>query len=592
MAKAMTGAERERAKAIGAGAYFRGKRFRTLKEDHIFAALDAAVKTMQALKFPDPFNGRVLGGLAAALIAHDEKSLGDMRQRKIKALTEGSKDDREELLGLIGLEVSERYLAARKDQVPAETRLVPAESLLDRLGGVFEEMEQLGRAMGQVSVMDGEEALVLTKDKPDAGNVAEALIGEVVGSYEALIPLADEDGNLPDIVQRRAVAKAAFLRLGIEDLAELVAERDIENVPTRAAMAKALAELYQDDLREVARLTLQEREGDPAFGFITRLLPLTAAPDLRAARSAFQDLRGHFLEVRPAVFFVFGSVTLSRDEQFLTIEGAVRSFSVIPVELAGEPDLNSKPRKDDIRVLLRPDQKWATVTARRASDLSLVGAVLRRSGEVFPAPGVVAPDPLTEAPFNTWDPRSLWILDFFRRDLQVPALRLQETIMANFDSPDGRDPADDEEHADLPRLASVKLRGQRLQDHPEVCSRIVERAHLKDVEFRIRKVVDQEKGFATLTRVRVAWERDHIAVLTGADGDNLDLGLHQRLVQLVRDAAERPLSSALVPILQRVEKRAQETDVGADAEGVITGPDNGPPESDAEITVAPAEKAT
>jgi hypothetical protein len=138
----------------------------------------------------------------------------------------------------------------------------------------------------------------------------------------------------------------------------------------------------------------------------------------------------------------------------------------------------------------------------------------------------------------------------------------------------------------------VKLRGQRLQDHPEVCSRIVERAHLKDVEFRIRKVVDQEKGFATLTRVRVAWERDHIAVLTGADGDNLDLGLHQRLVQLVRDAAERPLSSALVPILQRVEKRAQETDVGADAEGVITGPDNGPPESDAEITVAPAEKAT
>jgi hypothetical protein len=299
MARVMTGAERDRAKAIGAGAYLRGKRFRTLKEDHIFSALDAAVKTMQALRFPDPFNGRVLGGLAATLIAHDEKSLGDMRQRKIEALTDGTKEDREELLGLIGLSISERYLAARKDEIPAETRLVSAESLLDRLGGVFEEMAELGREMGQVPVMDGEEALTLTKEKPDAGNIAEALIGEVIGSYESLLPLADEDGSLPDVVERRAIAKAAFLRLGVEDLAVLVAERGIEDLPTKAAMAQALAELYEDDLREVANLTLREYGGDPAFGLITRLLPLSSVPDLEAAQLAFEGLRGHYLEVRP-----------------------------------------------------------------------------------------------------------------------------------------------------------------------------------------------------------------------------------------------------------------------------------------------------
>jgi len=591
MAKVMTGEERERAKAVGAGAYCRGKRFRTLKEDHIFAALDAAVKTMRDLGFPDPFNGRALGGLAAALVTHDEKSLGDMRQRKIKALTDGSKADREELLGLIGLEISERYLSARKDEIPGETRLVSPESMLDRLGGVLEEMEELGKAMSQVSVMDSEEALILTKEKPDASNIAKALIGEVIGSYESLIPRVDDDGNLPDVVERRAVAKAAFLRLAVEDLAELVSEHDIEDVPTKAAMAKALSELYEDDLQEVARLTLRESEGDPAFGYISRLLPLTAAPDLQAAKLAFEDLRGHYLEVRPAVFFVFGSVVASGDGRFLTIEGAIRSFSVTPVEYGGKPDLNSKPRKDDIAVVLRRGQEWATVTARRASDLSHIGAVLRRSGEISPAPGVAAPDPLTQLPYGAWDPRSLWVLDLFRRDLQAPALRLQETIMANFDSFDGSESNDDGEEV-RPRLASVKLRGQRLQDHPEVCSRIVERAHLKDVEFRIRKVIDEGTGLSTSTKVRLAWERDHLAVMTGADGDSLDIDLHRRLVRLVRGAAERPLGSDLVPILQRVEARAKETDVGASADGVITGPVAPPEAPDGEISVTSTKSAS
>jgi hypothetical protein len=156
--------------------------------------------------------------------------------------------------------------------------------------------------------------------------------------------------------------------------------------------------------------------------------------------------------------------------------------------------------------------------------------------------------------------------------------------MANFDSSDDVDPGEDGDDA-RPRLASVKLRGQQLQDHPEVCSRIVERAHLKDVEFCVRKDVDRKREQSTLIRVRLVWERDHIAVLTGADDDKFDIELHRRLVQLVRNAAERPLSTELLPMLRRVEARAKESDVAAGAAGVIAGSDNGPLGPDGEVAV-------
>jgi hypothetical protein len=581
MGSFMTGGERARAKAVGVPAYLRGKRFRTLKEAHIFSALDAGVSSMQSLGFPDPYNGRVLAALAVVLVANDEKSLGDMAKRKIKAIAKGSEDERKEFLELVSFEISERYLEARKSEIPAETKITSPESLVEKLGNVFEVMEKLGKEMAGISVMSDEMALTLENEMPDATNIAEALVGGVIGSYESLVPAVNDDGDLPTAVERRAIAKAAFLRLGVDDLAELAAENGIEDVPTKAAMAKALAEVYEDDLEKVAKLTLRQTEGDPSFGLITRLLPLSSAPSIQAARKAFESLRGHYFEVRPAIFFVFGAVTLSPDERFLTIAGAIRSFSVSPVEVGGETELNARPRKDDISIRLQADQKWATVTARRASDLAYVGAVLRRSGEVSPSPSVAAPSPLAQLPYSVWDARSLWMLDFFRRDLQAETLKLENTLMANFDSSKASD-LQEEGDEGKPRLASVKLRGMQLQDHPEVCARIVGRAHLKDVEFRLRKVTDQENNFSTHTRIRLSWERDHVAILTGADGETLDPELHNRLVRLVRDAIDKPLSTELIPILQRIETRAQETEVEADADGVLTGPSPVPPEPQGE----------
>ena len=571
----LTAEQGDRAKAIGADTFLRGWRYRRLRDSHVFGALDGCVEAMIGMKFPNPYDGRILGAFATALIRHDPKSLGYLRKRKVLAFVDEARGEREELFVLIGLRIADQYLDARKGLIPKEPLLSRPNGLLDQLEDLFELMRQAGEAMSKESVTDDEIAVTFP-DLPSAEQIATALIEEAVGSYEAVIPELGEDEEIPDKVQREAMARAAFLRLGVDDLVELAAIDDMGHRPTKAQLVKALGERYADDLDEVARLTLRRTEGDPEFGLVTRLVKLGQAPDISATTTALTDLRGHYFEARPALFFVFGDVVPSPSGQIVEFAGRIRSFTVSPAVAGGETKLNARPGTQDISVILKSGRLWAEVNARRTTDLSYVRAVLRRTGEIVPSSTIPAPDPLPDAPFNTWDRRTLWILDFLRQDLQASDLKLVDMLVANFISPDAGGTSEasgstgDEGSQAVPVVDSVELRGQQLHDHPEACARIVGRAHLRDVELRVRRVLDKDKGTSKLVRVRLSWEKDHLAVMSGAHGDEIDPNLHQKLTQLVRDAAGRPLSPALRGTLERIQRRASEVEVDADAESILT----------------------
>ena len=86
-----------------------------------------------------------------------------------------------------------------------------------------------------------------------------------------------------------------------------------------------------------------------------------------------------------------------------------------------------------------------------------------------------------------------------------------------------------------PNVDAVRLFGQQLHRHPEACARIADAAHLRDIEVRLRHVFDRARDFSKLIRFRISWEREHLAVLSGADDDGkFDRDLHQRVVNLVR----------------------------------------------------------
>ncbi|HEY3544133.1 MAG TPA: hypothetical protein VGK79_16470 [Gaiellaceae bacterium] len=546
--------ERQRADDIGARTYIRSRRYRYLRERHVFAALDSAVAAMQALRFTNPYDGHVLAALASVMIRNDPKAIGLLRGRRVSALNDPA--ERDELFRFAGCLVAEDYLNQRRDQIPDEPLLTSSDQLIDGLDELFAAMEATGAAMGREAVT--KEEMVVTFENDDPTLIARGMVVDAIAGYESLVPELDDRGAVPASVERRSISRAAFLRLAVDDLRELAAGGVLPEVAsaTKAELVRALTDRYGDDIDEVARLVLRDTGRDPGFGLVTRLQPLENAPNLEATATVLRGLRGHYLEVKAAVFFVFREVT-AEDDGTLRIAGRIRSFAVVPAEVAGEIRMSPRPHSEDVTVVLRPDQPWAEVSVHRPTDLVNIATVLRRTGEVRPSTGVVPPDPLLASPYATWDTRTLWLLDLLRRDLQAVELRLEDTVMANFVSPREDAPLVDEEGRRIPAVQSVRLHGQLLHDHPEACARIAARAHMKDLEMSLAVRVDANTGETRFVRVRLSWEPDHLAVLTAADVDRLNVAVHQQLVRIVRAAAHRRLDEVgLAFTLRQIEKKA------------------------------------
>ncbi len=564
--------ERDRASALGAGVYLKSLRYRTFRERHFFSALDSAVQAMENLKTANPYDGRTLGAMARVMLREDPKAIGVLRRRKVAALDDP--EQREELFTLTGMLIAKEYLHAKRESVPAQPRLAAPGAVLDALEELFEQMRAEGQRMASQDVTKDELALTL-EGLQDPVAIARELIAEAAGRYESLIP-ESEDGGIPDPVQRRSISKAAFLRLSVEELDALALAEGLGELPNKTAIADALAERHGQDLDEVAKMVIRQTEGDPGYGLVTRLMPLLDEPALDACAQAFSALAGRYFEPRVAVFFLFGAIQHSAAT--LRIAGRILSFTVNPVEAAGDAQIYAKPTEQDVTILLRAGSRWAEVSSRRASDLRVLATVLRRSGEVSPAASVTAPDAVQGDPFDTWDPRTLWMLEFLRRDLQAPELKLDDTLMANFVSPDApASPGADGERR--PSLQAVRLQGSQLHEHPEACARIASRAHLRDIEVRVRKTTDRRTGASRLLRARLSWEADHLAVLSGASSEGtFERDVHAQLVGLARAAASRPLSQdGLDFMLRQIQRRAADGQIPDDGSHVIEEPDAGGP---------------
>jgi hypothetical protein len=204
-----------------------------LHEKHVFKALDAAVAMMEKLKFTNSYDGRILGGLATVMFQNEKKAIGYLRSRKVPALDKP--DEREELWQLAGPLIAEDYLKARKDRIPTETRLTSARELLASVTSCSRRWRLQARRWAQEDVLASEMAITFA-ELEDPTNIALALIDDAIGTYESLVPKTRHD-EVPKAVERHSIAKAAFLRLAVEDLEAQVQEEGIEG-DLRAATSK------------------------------------------------------------------------------------------------------------------------------------------------------------------------------------------------------------------------------------------------------------------------------------------------------------------------------------------------------------------
>jgi hypothetical protein len=567
----LTAEQRDRAVAIGATKFTKFNRYTMFRERHVYSALDAAVSSMTALKFPNPYDGRVLGAFATDIIRHDPKVLALLRKRKNTALN--TQAERDELFELIGLLVAEDYLSKRVEGPVPEPLLTDPRVLIGELDSLFDRMAAAGEALATETAAGDANITVKFPKGATSENLGRRLVDDAIAGYVDLIPQTDEGNDVPNSVERRAVSRAAFLRLAVDDLAEIASEEGMPALKTKSELVEALTARYGDDIDAVARLIIRRTEGDPGYGLVTRLLPLREVPDVDEVESVFRSLRNHYLEARPAVFFIFGEV--ERSDGRLVVHGKVRSLSVAAASVGGDVRMSPRPHTEVVAFTLRSDRPWVEVSVRRTSDLAVVRSVLIRSAAMTVAAGLVPPAPLVLAPYSDWDPRTLWMLDFLRRDLQAPEFRLDDTLMANFVMANPQIPLTDEERK-RPNVAAVRLLGRHLHDHPEACARIASGAHLKDLEIAVRRTTNSTSGTGQLVRFRLSWEPDHFAVLSGADNDSFDRAVHREMVGLVRQAANRDLSGdSLHHTLREIERRATSDITAQDdtAGSILDAPD-------------------
>ncbi len=514
----------------------------------LFLALDGGQDSLSILKL-DPWDGRLLAALANSFMRGDRKVLGWFMARKPTGFKTTADVDR--LHELLGKAVSEKFLTARKKPKDRERPLAVYDGIEQNLVAILDEM----RKMGQLTEREASFAKELAVENEQYGDgleTAKRLLEDAIGDYESLVPaVASGASEIPSEVQGKAIAKAAFLRLRADDLAEIAEGEGLVDLTTRDALAEALASRFKNEHDKVARLVLRQEDGDPEYGLVTRLVPLDHAPDLSQAAKELSPLVGRYFETRVAQWFVFLGVEPGGSE--LLIKGRVLGYSVRPAEVADAAKLNASPHRDDVTVRLRKGIPWAETDARRPGDLSAVRAVLRRADIAKPLEAVPSPAPIDEPPYAAWDPRTLWMLELMQRELSTDPFSVHNVLMVDFERP----LRGEQVPLDRPSVQAIRLRGSQLQDHPEVCSLITRQRHMLDIQIQLRYWANKQAGTSLLPGIRVTWAGNHVAVMTGDVDGHLSVELHRSLVNAVRDAVGRDVDiDRLRLLLRRIERNA------------------------------------
>jgi hypothetical protein len=164
---------------------------------------------------------------------------------------------------------------------------------------------------------------------------------------------------------------------------------------------------------------------------------------------------------------------------------------------------------------------------------------------------VTPPAVVALEPFAQCDARTLWILELLYRDLSTDPFSIKDHLMVNFERTDGTDAGGAEPR---PTVDAVRLKGQLLIDHPQVCGLILRKRRIVDIGLVVRvKQAGVEEAYSPSLRVKLGWADDHLAVSTGELEGAHNQDVHARLVRDVRNASGREIDPALIELpMQRI----------------------------------------
>lgn len=405
-----------------------------------------------------------------------------------------------------------------------------------------------------------------------------SLSAEVIPAMQA-----EPGGQIAEWELDREVAKKALVGIKISTLRRVAAEMRVDKRGRADQIAERLARAFRYDAEQIARVVLEnEEEPTPERGHGERIFPLTEPVDLATCVERLTVLKGRFVRVAVARWFVFGAKPVVA-EGTLRFAGTLHTYAAWVTGDPEHPTLGSAPTEQLVEFELTEGSRALRVLrgsapAVRAAARALAAVGIRLLGRLPTGRGAL---PGRAA---TLDPRTALMLDLLYSRLPHAGARKPNLTVARFRLSD-EDGADEDER---PSLRAVRFEGQHLLDSVTAC-RLIAREARALVDASLLVSVGEGDGEARFP-IRLGFERDHTVVLTGFGRlrSEASAGLHAALVEQVEDAVESGVAdpARLETLAERIERRAAEQ---SDAEQADMFDDEG--ENDADDLLAPGHEA-
>jgi hypothetical protein len=522
------------------------------------------VEFQEDIRAPSPQDPLALSRLMTVVLRHDAAFIGYFSQRK------PANPDWDRFCELMGRAIVQKWTADRDlstEDIQQRSTWSVDPGYLESLESLVELAKQEGIHAGSDVASDmpkGEWAAPLPDD-PELVHKTETALREILETHFDLAHPAD-DGDIPIGLQEREIEKAALLDLRMEDLKAVAEERGIPLAKSKDGLVESIVTHGDLTREQIAELVLQHQPEDPfERSRVTHLVPLRDPPDLKTAAIRLNRLAGNYARIRVARWFVF-SETAQPTPQQLLIKGALRGYRTKAVIDTEDYKVNATPQRAETRVRLRTGVLWAELDVRNAADVRDLSVVLNRGAGV-PAQAALAPqlEPM-QGHAASWDPRSVWFLDFLARALEDVTIEIFNFEMAHFE----RVTATIEE-VGQPQIDKVELRGQHIGAHRDSCSLITAGRRLLEIIVKLRFTPKGSEEFLIPVQISLFSDRATIATAPGREVPTSVAGdLHRNLVLKVREALDREVrfkdvSDIASKIFQRAEQAspAKEADLFA-----------------------------
>ncbi len=526
------------------------------KQELFYAILDSYLPTV--MRLDKTWDGRTMAEMLACVLECDRTFVASIDRHATNSTLLATRDGWARATCAVAALIVERYSRdLPKREAGDQPLMASREELRERLKTSFteivaraQELEAVGETVRGAQLLDLPDDL---RPQLQAGAL-ERLFEQL--AHEVLVIAEQQGGGVPESERDHEVAKRALVRLRLTDLRTLAEQQGINTEGSVEALADKLATNAEDDATEVARMVVgvtEETEDAAEHGLVTAVFPLVRTADLSAVRQRLAGLEQNYARIGVARWFICNSVGMTAGA--LVLRGRLRFYRVSPKLDYDQYDLSSTPNVADAVASVRGGRPWLEITGRLRSDAPPLALLLHRLGQLELKRPMTFALQAPQGDAQGWARRTLLLVGLLAHDLSSDGIEVTNLAIAQFETV-GEDPASNR----APLVKNVRVGGQHLMSHRQVCELIVAGRALSRIQGSVRVALSPEQRLIVPFRIDI--DAEHAVIATGFTATTTEsdtAAIHRRLIDCVERAIGRSeLPQAAVDQIPAIMRRAAE----------------------------------